>query len=83
MKSTLIRAGALLALTAAFSACAPLMVGGMVGGAMVATDRRTSGIQLEDEGIEIKAASLGQGKEMRKVYEFNVTIAASSGVDRP
>ena len=57
MKSTLIRAGALLALTAAFSACAPLMVGGMVGGAMVASDRRTSGIQLEDEGIELKSAS--------------------------
>ena len=57
MKTILIRAGALLALTAAFSACAPLMVGGMVGGAMVASDRRTSGIQLEDEGIELKSAS--------------------------
>ncbi|MDN3921180.1 BON domain-containing protein [Roseateles violae] len=40
------------------SACAPLVVGGvMVGGAIVATDRRTSGIQLEDESIEVKAAS--------------------------
>lgn len=35
------------------------------------------------ELVEIKAASLGQGKEARKVYEFNVTIAASSGVDQP
>lgn len=37
------------------SACAPLIVGGaMVGGALVATDRRTSGTQLEDETIEVK-----------------------------
>ena len=32
------------------SACAPLLVGGaIVGGSMVATDRRTSGAQVEDE----------------------------------
>jgi osmotically-inducible protein OsmY len=36
----------------------PLMVGGgVVMGTMVATDRRTSGAQLEDEGIEIRASS--------------------------
>jgi len=49
-----------LALAAAtlMSACAPLVLGGaMVGGAMSFTDRRTSGAQLEDEGIEFKAAS--------------------------
>ena len=39
------------------SACAPLMIGSAVGGAMVATDRRTSGAQLEDQGIEMRAAS--------------------------
>lgn len=38
------------------TACAPLVVGGMVGTAMVATDRRTSGTQVEDQGIELKAA---------------------------
>lgn len=32
--------------------CAPLIVGGAVGGAIVATDRRSVGIQLEDEAIE-------------------------------
>lgn len=50
----------LAALTAALlgSACAPLVVGGaVVGGAFVATDRRTSGTQLEDEGIELKAGA--------------------------
>lgn len=35
------------------SGCAPLVVGGaMVGGALVATDRRSAGIQLEDQAIE-------------------------------
>ena len=38
------------------SACVPLIVGGAaVGGALVATDRRTSGAQLEDEGIELRS----------------------------
>ena len=36
-------------------ACAPLVLGGMVMTGMVAVDRRTSGIQLEDQGIELKA----------------------------
>ena len=46
------------ALAAALSACAPLVVGGvMVGGALVATDRRASGAQLEDEGIELRSAN--------------------------
>jgi osmotically-inducible protein OsmY len=41
-----------------FTGCAPLLIGGaMVGGVTVATDRRTSGTQLEDETIEIKAAA--------------------------
>lgn len=40
------------------TACFPLVVGGaMAGGALVAIDRRTSGTQLEDEGIELRAMS--------------------------
>jgi osmotically-inducible protein OsmY len=35
-----------------------LLVGGaMVGGTMMLTDRRTSGAQVEDQGIELKAVS--------------------------
>lgn len=45
----------------ALSACVPLVPlmfgGGMAVGAMVATDRRTSGTQLEDEGIELRSGS--------------------------
>ena len=46
-----------LSATLVLQACAPMVVGGFVGGTMVVTDRRTSGAQLEDEGIEIKGAS--------------------------
>jgi osmotically-inducible protein OsmY len=39
------------------SACAPVVLGGAYMGTLVATDRRTSGSQLEDEGIELRANS--------------------------
>lgn len=43
-------------LAASLSACAPLLVGGAaVGGALVATDRRTTGTVVDDQGIELKA----------------------------
>ena len=49
-------AGALC--VASLAACAPLVVGGAVtGGAIVATDRRSSGAQLDDQGIELRAAN--------------------------
>lgn len=44
-------------LAATLSACVPLVVGGAAMSAMVAVDRRTSGAQLEDEGIELRGAS--------------------------
>ncbi len=54
-----------LALAAALqglSACAPLIIGGaMLGGGLVATDRRTTGTQIEDESIELKAAARVRG----------------------
>jgi osmotically-inducible protein OsmY len=47
---------AALAASAALSACAPLVVGGaMLGGTLMATDRRTSGTQIEDQAIELKS----------------------------
>ena len=46
---------AALAAATALSACAPLLIGGAVlGGSMVVSDRRTSGAQVEDQGIELK-----------------------------
>ena len=52
--------GALVALAAVagLSACAPLMVGGaVVGGSLMASDRRTSGAQIEYSSIELKSVS--------------------------
>jgi osmotically-inducible protein OsmY len=49
---------AVVLLGGALSACVPLVVGGgMVAGTLVAVDRRTAGTQVEDESIEVKAAS--------------------------
>jgi len=59
MTNLSVRSAALLAAIAAstaLSACAPIIVGGaMLGGTMMVTDRRTSGAQVEDEAIELKA----------------------------
>ncbi|MGS5085048.1 BON domain-containing protein [Hydrogenophaga sp. A37] len=47
-----------LAAAATLSACAPLAVGGAaLTGAMVVGDRRSSGAQLDDQGIELRAAN--------------------------
>lgn len=51
--ATRVALGALTAL--ALSGCAAALFGGAVGTALMLTDRRTSGTQLEDETIEIKA----------------------------
>ena len=61
MKSTPNKLTMLLILAASLggglSACAPMIVGGAVMGSFVATDRRTTGTLVEDEGIELRAAS--------------------------
>jgi osmotically-inducible protein OsmY len=52
----LLRLAAGLLLATTLAGCAPLIVGGaVIGGGLVATDRRTPGILLEDEGIERRA----------------------------
>lgn len=52
------RLSAALVLAATAAGCAPLIVGGAVlGGGMVLTDRRTTGTQIEDQSIELKAAT--------------------------
>lgn len=44
-------------LSGALSGCALLIGGAAVGSALVYSDRRTSGAQLEDQGIELKGAA--------------------------
>ena len=56
---SMLRNTTLVALAAlSLGGCAALVVGGAaVGTALVATDRRTSGVQLEDQSIELKAVN--------------------------
>jgi osmotically-inducible protein OsmY len=63
---------AISALVTSLSACAPLMVGGAVMGGFVAIDRRTAGIQLEDEGIELRTAQ-GLRQNLSNAAHVNVT----------
>jgi len=59
-------------LGAALAGCAPLLVGGAVmGGGLVVTDRRTTGIQIEDEGIERRAAA--RVRELATLGHVSVT----------
>lgn len=52
------KALATLTALAALQGCAPLVVGGaVVGGVLVASDRRTTGTQVDDEAIELKSAN--------------------------
>ena len=54
--------GAAIVLSGALTACVPLIMGGAVAGSsLLVIDRRTSGAQLEDEGIELRAASRIRG----------------------
>jgi osmotically-inducible protein OsmY len=49
---------ATLAASTVLGGCAPLVMGtAMVGSALVVSDRRTSGTQVEDQAIELKSAS--------------------------
>jgi len=54
IKAALVGALALGAL-GSLSGCIAVLAGGAVGGGLLLTDRRTSGTQLEDQGIELKA----------------------------
>ena len=61
-----------LAAVAALPGCAPLILGGaMVGGVLVATDRRTTGAQIEDQSIELRGASVVDG--LATLGHVNVT----------
>jgi osmotically-inducible protein OsmY len=56
MRRTLLAGAAALAATTLLAACAPLLIGGAaVSGVLAYRDRRTSGAQIEDQAIELKA----------------------------
>ena len=64
--------GAVLVLATCMTACAPFLVAGVAGSALVATDRRTSGTQLEDETIELRVSAKVRDTFGEKVH-VNVT----------
>ena len=70
-RQTLLLPVLLAAALASLSACAPLIVGGAAVGAMAYFDRRTSGTQVEDETIELRAAS--RVREAIPAGHINVT----------
>lgn len=67
------------------SACTPLLLGGAaVSGALMVTDRRTSGAQVEDQGIELKGESrlrtvLGDRAHLN-VTSYNRTVLITGEV---
>jgi len=71
-KRVMLASLAAAAVLSSLSACAPLMVGGAVMGSLVAIDRRTTGIQIEDEGIELRTAQ-GLRQNLSAGAHVNVT----------
>ena len=67
-------------LAAQLSACVPVVIGGAAAGGAVAADRRTSGIFVEDENIELKAVkymetTLGENAHVNVTsYNRNVLL---------
>ncbi len=56
------------------SGCAPLIVGGAaLGGAMMATDRRSTGVQLDDQALELRA-----GNRIREVAGDRARVAVNA-----
>lgn len=62
------------AVTGALSGCVPLVVGGgMATAALSAADRRTTGTQVEDEGIELRAQDRIRQSGLGDKVRINVT----------
>lgn len=62
----------LAALLPALQGCFPVVAGGVGAGITMASDRRTSGIFIEDQGIELKAQSRLSDK-LKDQAHINVT----------
>jgi len=65
---------AALPLLLLLQACAPVVVAGAAAGVAAAHDRRTLGAMIDDENMELKAASnIGTDAELKKLVHVNVT----------
>lgn len=75
--STKLIAAVLLAMQVA--ACVPVIAGGAVAGGVMASDRRTSGIYIEDQAIEVKVRkmiidNIGAANINVSVTSFNLNV---------
>ena len=75
---------AVAAIAAALGGCAAAVVGGAVATGMVATDRRSTGAQLVDQNIELRAASSLSGtfgdRAHINVTSFNAKVLITGEV---
>ena len=60
------------ALGAGVAGCVPLVLGGAAFGGLMAADRRTTGTQVEDEGIELRSVNRITAEDGERVH-INVT----------
>ena len=73
-----------LAVITSTAACVPIVAGGAAAGGAVAVDRRTSGIYVEDENIELKAVkyvetALGENTHVNITsYNRNVLLTGEA-----
>lgn len=73
MRFSLTLVAALMGAALSLPACAPLVIGGIAAGtAIVATDRRTTGTQLDDKTLEVRVANELSDALRGKVVHINV-----------
>lgn len=70
---------AAILLSMQLAACVPVIAGGAVAGGVMASDRRTSGIYIEDQAIELKAKkmiidNIGAANINVSVTSFNLNV---------
>lgn len=75
------------ALMTQITACVPVVVGGAAAGGVMAADRRTSGIYVEDQNIELKAfkkieTNLGEDAHV-SVTSYNRNVLLTGEVPVP
>ncbi len=71
MIKKLLAAALIGACAAALSGCFPVVVAGAGTAAVMANDRRTTGVQVEDENIELKISQLDFGKSHINSTSYN------------
>jgi osmotically-inducible protein OsmY len=78
---------AALAAATLLGGCAAVVGGAAVGAAMSATDRRTTGVQVEDQSIELKASNrasqVAADRGHVNVTSYNRTVLITGEVAKP